>query len=104
MKPYVYRDPGRLRWHPVHVPENAPVTPPAVVQPVKPEPRPPVRAHRPPTKPQPRPLPSPIWGGALGLELAAAESVDLNRRTLILAQSGATSEWIREFKRTRNIH
>ena len=104
---YAYRDPGRLRGRPVLVPEDAPEpAPTAVVQPVKPAPPAPPRpkAYRPPAKPNPRPLPQPVWGGAAGLELAAAESADLDRRTMQRAQTGATSEWIREFKRTRNIH
>lgn len=104
---YVYRDPGRLRGRPVHVPEDVPEpAPAAVVQPIElsPTPRPPVKACRPPAKPNPRPLPPPVWGGAAGLKLAAAESAALDIRTTFLAESGATSEWIREFKRTRNIH
>jgi hypothetical protein len=62
---YVYRDPGRLSGRPVHVPEDVPERePPYVV----------------PPKNDPSPLPPPLWGGALGLELASAEVNDWERR------------------------
>jgi len=50
---YVYRDPAR--WLPGHALEEPPVE------------------SKPKPTPKPRPLPEPIWGGALGLALAAAE-------------------------------
>jgi hypothetical protein len=67
---YVYRDPAR--WHPVHEPEE----PPIEIEP-EPDPEPPPDPAPPPRRPnpkrKPRPLPEPIWGGHLGLALAAAE-------------------------------
>jgi hypothetical protein len=80
---YVFRDPVRVRRIPVHIPLPEP----------EPEPTSPVLPE----------IAGSVWGGALGLALAAAEAADLDRRTDLLARAGATSEWIREFKRTRNI-
>lgn len=80
---YVFRDPVRIRKIPVHIP----------VPTQEPE----------PTSPELPEIAGSVWGGALGLALAAAEAHDLDRRTEILARAGATSAWITEFKRTRNI-
>lgn len=100
---YVYRDPDRLRGRPVHVPEDVPPEPEPepIPLPAHPPPEPPaaVRAKPMPQKKKPRPLPTPVWGGPLGLELAAAESADLDRRTALLIQAGQTSEWVREYQR-----
>jgi hypothetical protein len=52
-----------------------------------------------PRKKNPCALPPPVWGGQLGLELAAAESADLDRRTALNIQAGQTSAWIREYQR-----
>lgn len=80
---YVYRDPARLRRYPVHVPEETPEPTPAVVPAdPPPTPQPPKRrnVYVPPPKKKPRPLPPPLWGGTLGLQLAAAEALDWERR------------------------
>jgi hypothetical protein len=103
---YVYRDPGRLRGRPVHTQEDVP-EPPRMATPPPAEPPPEPKPAKPyvlPPKKKPRPLPPPLWGGTLGLDLATAESADLDRRTLLLVESGANTEWVREFKRIRNIH
>ena len=80
---YVFRDPVRVRKVPVRTYVH--------------------RSEREPTSPLLPEVTGSVWGGPLGLALAAAEAADLDRRTELLARAGATSEWIREYKRTRNI-
>jgi hypothetical protein len=82
---YVYRDPVRVRKVPVRIPDPAPEPSAESDSPILPE------------------VAGSIWGGALGLAMAAAESADLDHRTELLIRAGATSAWIREYKRNRNI-
>ena len=79
---YVYRDPVRVRKVPVHV--HLPNPEPGPTSPILPE------------------VAGSTWGGTLGLALAAAEVDDFDRRTKMLAEAGATSEWINEYKRYRS--
>lgn len=52
---------------------------------------------------RPRKLPASVHGGSHGLLRAAKESADLDKRTVEMIAAGHDSEWIREFKRIRNI-
>jgi len=49
-----------------------------------------------------RPL-RPTYGGEVGLLAATKESQDLDKRTMQQIKAGHDSEWIREFKRIRNM-
>ena len=55
-----------------------------------------------PRKRRPKP-PAPMYGGQTGLMAATKESLDLDNRTAEMIKDGHDSEWIREFKRIRNI-
>lgn len=83
---YVYRDPVRVRKVPVRIPDPAPEQHAESTSPILPE------------------LAGSVWGGTLGLAMAAAESADLDRRTELLARAGARSEWITEYTRYRKNH
>lgn len=82
---YVYRDPSRDRRRPVHV--AVPLPEARQTQPL----------------PERPPLGPPVWGGPFGLQLAAAEAHDFDKRSderrIARARLIAATEEIREHNR-----
>lgn len=94
---YAYRDPARVRKVPARItPEPRPVPPRSRrVRPPKPGPSP---------TPEPlAPMPTTVWGGRIGLHMAAQESAALVARTEDMIRAGHDTPWTREYKRGRNI-